>query len=94
MCDLQLRKVITFSSELRFGCPWDFMESPLSQISSRTPLEDIGCLSRPEMAVRASEGRAARVRQFSQGYDLQLRKVITLSSEFRYGCPWTSWKAH
>ena len=31
------------------------MESPLSQISSRTPLEGIGCLSRPEMDVRASK---------------------------------------
>ena len=27
-------------------------------------------------------------------YDLQLRKVITPSSELRFGCSWTIWKAH
>ena len=27
-------------------------------------------------------------------YDLQLRKVITPSSELRFGCSWTLWKAH
>ena len=27
-------------------------------------------------------------------YDLQLRKVITSSSELRFGCSWTLWKAH
>ena len=47
MCDLQLRKVITFSSELRFWVFLDFMESPLSQLSSRTTLDGSGCLSRP-----------------------------------------------
>ena len=26
--------------------------------------------------------------------DLQLRKVITSSSELRFGCSWTLWKAH
>ena len=27
-------------------------------------------------------------------YDLQLRKVITRSSELRFGCSWNLWKAH
>ena len=27
-------------------------------------------------------------------YDLQLRKVITSSSELRFVCSWTLWKAH
>ena len=27
-------------------------------------------------------------------YDLQLWKVITHSSELRFGCSWTLWKAH
>ena len=27
-------------------------------------------------------------------YDLQLRKVITSSSELRFGYSWTLWKAH
>ena len=27
-------------------------------------------------------------------YDLQLRKVITPSSELRFECSWTRWKAH
>ena len=27
-------------------------------------------------------------------YDLQLRRVITPSSELRFGCSWTLWKAH
>ena len=27
-------------------------------------------------------------------YDLQLRKVITPSSEIRFGCSWTLWKSH
>ena len=27
-------------------------------------------------------------------YDLQLRKVITPSSELRLGCSWTLWKSH
>ena len=27
-------------------------------------------------------------------YDLQLRKVITSSSELRFGCSWTLWKSH
>ena len=27
-------------------------------------------------------------------YDLQLRKVITPSSELRFECSWTLWKSH
>ena len=27
-------------------------------------------------------------------YDLQLRKVITPSSELRFWCSWTLWKSH
>ena len=27
-------------------------------------------------------------------HDLQLRKVISPSVELRFGCSWTSWKAH
>ena len=27
-------------------------------------------------------------------HDLQLRKVISPSFELRFGCSWTSWKAH
>ena len=27
-------------------------------------------------------------------HDLQLRKVISLSFELRFGCSWTIWKAH
>ena len=54
MCDLQLRKVITFSSEFRFGF-LDSMENPLSQISICNTLEGSGCLIRTEMAVQASK---------------------------------------
>ena len=36
-----------------------------------------------------------RSRQLSvTTYDLQLRKVITPSSELRFGCSWTLWKSH
>ena len=40
--DLQLRKVITPSSELRFGCSWT-LEIPLSQESIHMPEEDSRC---------------------------------------------------
>ena len=43
--DLQLRKVISPSSELRFGFFLDSMESPVSQEYINIPKENIRCLT-------------------------------------------------
>ena len=41
--DLRLRKVITPSFELRFGCSWTLWKSPLSQEFIHMPEEDSRC---------------------------------------------------
>ena len=43
--DLQLRKAISPSSELRFGCSWTPLESPLSQEYIHMLEENIRCLT-------------------------------------------------
>ena len=53
-----------------------------------------------DQGVRLSLPRSGQLSQFRSArlgvttYDLQLRKVITPSSELRLGCSWTLWKAH
>ena len=53
-----------------------------------------------DRGVRLSLPRSGHLSQFRSArlgvttYDLQLRKVITPSSELRFGCSWTLWKAH
>ena len=56
-------------------------------------------VSRPRPVELSSSYRAQLVqfrsaRQDLTMYDLQLRKVITSSSELRFGCSWTLWKNH
>ena len=44
-----------------------------------------------------SSGQLSQFRSARLGvttYDLQLRKIITPSSELRFGCSWTLWKYH
>ena len=43
---------------------------------------------------RARPGQVSSSVQDLTVYDLQLRKVITPSSELRFGCSLTLWKAH
>ena len=63
MYDLQLRKVITPSSELRFGVFLDSMEIPLSQEYIHMPEEDIRCQTevleqaQPGQLTSASSGK-------------------------------------
>ena len=47
-----------------------------------------------EVLDRARPGQVSSSVQDLTTYDLQLRKVITPSSELRFGCSWTLWKAH
>ena len=53
-----------------------------------------------DRGVRSSSARSGQLCQFESArlglttYDLQLRKVITSSSELRFRCSWTLWKAH
>ena len=53
-----------------------------------------------DRGVRLSFPRSGQLSQFRSAwlgvttYDLQLSKVITPSSELRFGCSWTLWKAH
>ena len=53
MCDLQLRKVINSSSELRFGCSWTILKAHLVKILD-------GCLWR---AVGVGSGRTGAFEQ-------------------------------
>ena len=52
------------------------------------------------LGVRPSLPRSGQLTQFRSArlgvttYDLQLRKVITPSSELRFGSSWTIWKSH
>ena len=70
------------------------MESPLSQEYIHMLEED----SRGQTEVldqsRPGQVRSARPVQDLPTRDLQLRKVITPSSELRFGCSWTLWKSH
>ena len=72
------------------------MKSPLSQEYINMPKENIICLN--EVIDRARPGQvSSSVLVSSSGlttHDLQLRKVITPSSELRFGCSWTLWKSH
>ena len=54
------------------------MESPLSKYYIHIHVEDSGC--------QAELGKVSSARLDLTTYDLQLRKVITSSSEFRFGC--------
>ena len=56
------------------------------------PDEDRRCLT--EVIDRAHPGQVSSSVQDLTVYDLQLRKVITPSSELRLGCSLTLWKAH
>ena len=51
-----------------------------------------------DRGVRPSLPRSGQLSQSARlgvtTYDLQLRKVITSSSELRFECFWTLWKAH
>ena len=68
------------------------MESPLSQEYINKPDEDRRCLT--EVIDRARPGQVSSSVQDLTVYDLQLRKVITPSSELRLGCYLTLWKAN
>ena len=72
------------------------MESPLSQEYIHIPKEDIRCHT--EVLYLARPGQVSSSVQVSSSglttHDLKLRKVITPSSELRFGCSWTLWKAH
>ena len=58
--------------------------------------EDIRCQT--EVLDQARPGQVSSSVQVSLSglttHDLQLRKVISSSSELRFGCSWTIWKAH
>ena len=53
-----------------------------------------------DQGVRPSLPRSGQLSHFRSArlgvttYELQLRKVITPSSELSFGCSWTLWKAH
>ena len=51
-----------------------------------------------DQGVRPSLPRSCQLSQSARlgvtTYDLQLLKVITPSSELRFRCSWTLWKAH
>ena len=68
------------------------MESPLSQEYIHMTEEDRIFLI--EVIDRARLGQVSSSVQDLTVYDLQLRKVITPSSELRLGCSLTLWKAH
>ena len=68
------------------------MESPLSQEYINMTEEDIKCLT--EVKDRARPGQVSSSIQDLTEYDFQIRKVITPSSELRFGCYLTLWKAH
>ena len=54
--------------------------------------EDRRCLT--EVIDRARPGQVSSSVQDLTAYDLQLRKVITPSSELRFGYSWTLWKVY
>ena len=68
------------------------MESPLSQEFINIPEEDIRCLT--EVIDRSLPGQVSSSIQDLTAYDLQLRKVITPSSELRFEYSWTLWNAY
>ena len=72
------------------------MEIPLSQEYIHIPEEDIRY--KTEVLDRARPGQVSSSVQLSSSEltvnDLQLRKVISPSFEFRFGCSWTLWKSH
>ena len=51
-----------------------------------------------DQGVRQSLPRLGQLSQSARlgvtTYEIQLRKVITSSSELRFGCSWTIWKSH
>ena len=72
------------------------MESPLSQEYIHMPEEDIICQTK--VLDRDLPGQVSSSVQVSSSglttHDLQLRKVISFSSELLFECSWTLWKAH
>ena len=72
------------------------MESPLSKEYIPIPEEDIRFQT--EVLDRALPGQVSSSVQVSSSglttHDLQLQKVISPSSELRFGCSRTLWKSH
>ena len=68
------------------------MEIPLSQEYIHMPDEDRKCLTK--VIDQARPGQVSSSVQDLTVHDLQLRKVITPSSELRLGCSLTLGKAH
>ena len=89
--DLQLRKVISPSFELRFGCSWTLWKAHGIK-------NTLICLRRMLDVRLSSSLQCSSSLQVSSSrlttHDLQLRKVISPSFELRFGCSWTLWKAH
>ena len=63
------------------------MERPLSQEYINITEEDRRCLTK--VIDLARPGQVSSSVQDLTVYELQLRKVITPSSELRFGCSWT-----
>ena len=70
------------------------MESPLSQEYIHMTDEDRRCLTEVIDRARLGLGQVSLSVQDLTVYDLQLWKVITPSSELRFGCSLTLWKSH
>ena len=68
------------------------MESPLSQEYIHMPEDDRRYLTK--VIDRALPGQVSSSVQDLTVYDLELRKALTPSSELRFGCSLTLWKAH
>ena len=68
----------------------------MSQEYIHMPEVDIRCQN--EVLDQALLGQVSLSVQFSSSglttHDLQIRNVISLSSELRFGCSWTLWRAH
>ena len=74
----------------------DSIESLLSQEYIDMHEEDRICLTEViDQFYRGQLSSSVQVSSFGlTTHDLQLRKVISPSSELRFGCSWTLWKAH
>ena len=85
---------------LRSACRGQHVEVSRGQpveVSKGQPVEvsrgQLGQRSaQPQVILELSQFRSARLGVTT--CDLQLRKVITSSSDLRFGCSWTLWKSH
>ena len=75
-----------------FYIRWSAGRSP--RVHEVNPGRDPSIDVRPRCYTELVQVRSARPVQDLTTYDLQLQKVITPSSELRFGCSWTLWKAH